>query len=178
MNGTTLIFDAKGSRIGIRRPTASDCDEFISLMLASQQFHYPWVDPPKTSERYHEYLKSRTTPTDNGFLLCDCRSGAILGVVNVNCIVRGLFQSAYLGFYIGAAFAKQGYMTEGLKLITEFAFKNLWLHRLEANIQPANLASIATVRKCGFQKEGFSPQYLQVFGQWRDHERWALLAKT
>jgi hypothetical protein len=50
------------------------------------------------------------------------------------------------------------------------------LHRLEANIQPANLASIAVVRKCGFKKEGFSPKYLKIPGRWKDHERWAIVA--
>jgi ribosomal-protein-alanine N-acetyltransferase len=52
----------------------------------------------------------------------------------------------------------------------------LKLHRLEANIQPENLASIALVRACGFSKEGLSPRFLKKNGQWRDHERWALLA--
>lgn len=115
------------------------------------------------------------SPETTGFLICDHRSGSIAGVVNLNSIVRGLFQSAYLGYYIGAPFAGQGYMTEGLRLVTHYAFTQLGLHRLEANIQPENAASIALVRKCGFRKEGFSPRYLQVFGEWRDHERWALL---
>ena len=56
------------------------------------------------------------------------------------------------------------------------AFRSLKLHRLEANIQPANAASIALVRACGFSKEGYSPRYLKIGGRWRDHERWAILA--
>jgi len=55
------------------------------------------------------------------------------------------------------------------------AFEELGLHRLEANMQPDNLASIAIVRRLGFQKEGFSPRYLCINSVWRDHERWALL---
>ncbi len=67
-------------------------------------------------------------------------------------------------------------MSEGLQLAVRCAFSTLRLHRLEANIQPGNLASVALVRRCGFVREGFSRAYLRVSGRWRDHERWALVA--
>ena len=59
--------------------------------------------------------------------------------------------------------------------IVNFAFKKLRLHRLEANIQPENKASIALAKTCGFMKEGFSPKFIKKGGKWKDHERWALL---
>jgi [ribosomal protein S5]-alanine N-acetyltransferase len=65
-------------------------------------------------------------------------------------------------------------MTEGLRLTLKYAFKVLKLHRVEANIQPGNVASIKLVRRCGFKREGFSPKYLKIGGRWRDHERWAI----
>jgi ribosomal-protein-alanine N-acetyltransferase len=67
-------------------------------------------------------------------------------------------------------------MGEALQQVIRIAFGRLGLHRLEANIQPNNEASIALVRACGFRKEGFSPRYLKIRGRWRDHERWAILA--
>ena len=68
-------------------------------------------------------------------------------------------------------------MTEAVRLAAAHAFGVLGLHRLEANIQPENLRSIALVKRLGFRLEGFSPRYLRIGGEWRDHERWALLAE-
>jgi ribosomal-protein-alanine N-acetyltransferase len=95
-------------------------------------------------------------------------------VINVSQIFLGGFCSAYLGYYAGARFMGKGYMSEGLRLVLRHAFSELGLHRLEANIQPANRASIRLVRRLGFRREGFSPRYLKVFGRWRDHVRWAV----
>jgi ribosomal-protein-alanine N-acetyltransferase len=69
-------------------------------------------------------------------------------------------------------------MTEGMRAVLAQAFGPLKLHRLEANIQPGNVASIALARRCGFACEGFSPRYLKVAGRWRDHERWAIHAEA
>lgn len=99
----------------------------------------------------------------------------IVGAININEIVRGPFQSGYLGYYAFSKHAGQGLMKQGLALVVGEAFTSLSLHRLEANIQPENVGSISLVRRCGFSKEGFSRRYLRIAGAWRDHERWALL---
>jgi ribosomal-protein-alanine N-acetyltransferase len=89
-------------------------------------------------------------------------------------IFRGNLKSAYVGYWIGAMFSRQGYMTEALGLLLSFAFGSLRLHRIEANIQPENAPSKALVTRIGFRKEGFSPRYLKLAGRWKDHERWAI----
>lgn len=107
--------------------------------------------------------------------MIDGECGALGGVVNLNEIVRGSFESAYLGYYAFEPHGGRGLVYAGLRLVIARAFGELGLHRLEANIQPENSKSIALVKRLGFTREGFSPRYLKLGGRWRDHERWALL---
>ena len=115
-------------------------------------------------------------PTNLGFFVCRRDTNELVGVVNVTQIARGNLRSAYLGYYAFAPHARQGFMTEGVSLVIAALFGRLRMHRVEANIQPGNTASRRLARRLGFRREGFSPRYLKVRGQWRDHERWALLA--
>jgi ribosomal-protein-alanine N-acetyltransferase len=115
-------------------------------------------------------------PAQAGYFIRLRASGELIGVINVSEIVRGAFRSAYVGFYAFAPYHRQGYMAEGLQLVIGAAFRRLRLHRLEANVQPGNRASLRLIRRLGFRREGYSPRYLKIAGRWRDHERWALLA--
>jgi ribosomal-protein-alanine N-acetyltransferase len=165
---------ALGEEVFLRSLTARDRPEFLELMRASRRLHSPWVSPPIDDAGYSSYLKKARRADFKALLVCRVEDGRILGVFNISQIVGGLFQNAYLGYYVGAPFAGKGYMTQGLRLVLGYAFTKLKLHRLEANIQPGNTFSIKLVKRCGFQLEGFSPRYLKIAGRWRDHERWAI----
>jgi [ribosomal protein S5]-alanine N-acetyltransferase len=82
--------------------------------------------------------------------------------------------SCYVGYWITKDVARQGYMTEGLRLAVAHAFQDLALHRVEANIVPENVGSLALVERCGFHREGLARRLLCLAGKWRDHERWAI----
>lgn len=163
-------------RIFLRPPAASDRNEFISLMHASRSFHRPWATAPTDAERFGAYLIDSRRPDFEAMLVCRTSDLAIVGFFNLSQIVRRSLQSAYLGYAVGKPFAGQGYMREGIQLVLRHAFQDLRLHRVEANIQPDNHASVALARGAGFRREGFSPRYLKIAGRWRDHERWAILA--
>lgn len=164
------------SRVYIRSPERADEQPFTALMHASRHFHRPWASAPTDAARFHAYLEDNARPDFHAFLVCRVADQQILGFFNISQITRGSLQSAYLGYAVAHRFARQGYMREGIELVLRIAFTQLRLHRLEANIQPGNQASIALAQGAGFQREGFSPRYLKIGGRWRDHERWALLA--
>jgi ribosomal-protein-alanine N-acetyltransferase len=166
----------QSTRVFLRAPAAGDRNEFIKLMQASRSFHRPWATAPTDAERFNAYLADSRRPDFEAMLVCRVNDLAIVGFFNLSQIVRRSLQSAYLGYAVGQPYAGQGYMREGLELVLRHAFVDLRLHRVEANIQPDNHASIALARGAGFRREGFSPRYLKIAGRWRDHERWAILA--
>jgi len=167
-----------GRRVFLCAPTARHRDEFVTLMKTSRRALRPWVVPPASRAAFDAYLRRSRRPTERAFLICRREDRAIAGVVNMSQIFHGNFRSAYLGYYAGAPFMGRGYMREGLRLVVRHAFGALGLHRLEANIQPKNRASIRLVKRAGFAREGFSPRYLKILGRWRDHERWAITAEA
>ncbi|WP_322010740.1 GNAT family N-acetyltransferase [Paraburkholderia sp. J12] len=163
-------------KIHLTRVVRSDAHGLIAANHESQSYHHPWVASFTDQGGFDAWFGRTLTGPAIGLIAREAESNDIVGVVNLNEIVAGVFQSAYLGYYGMQRYAGRGYMTEALRAAIDYAFNDLGLHRLEANIQPGNEASIALVRRLGFQKEGFSPRYLRIDGEWRDHERWALLA--
>jgi ribosomal-protein-alanine N-acetyltransferase len=161
-------------RVYLRTPTADDAVEFLAFVRDNRKFHRPWVYPPSSRARFLAYAHRCRRDDFQGLLVRRAEDASIIGAFNLSQIFRGGFQNAYLGYYGSSRHGGQGYMTEGMALVLLYAFRSLKLHRLEANIQPGNTASLALVKRCGFRKEGFSPRYLKVGGRWRDHERWAM----
>jgi RimJ/RimL family protein N-acetyltransferase len=161
------------SEIFIREPKLEDEAAFLAAMRRSQSLHSPWVKSPQTPQEFSDYFQRYQQNNQKSFLVNDSL-GNIVGVFNVSEIVRGFFKNAYLGFYVVADYAGQGYMGSGLKLVLQKVFQEIDLHRLEANIQPENIRSTNLVKNNGFRKEGYSPHYLNINNEWRDHERWAI----
>ena len=160
-------------RVHLELPDIRREAEFLVAVRQSRSLHGQLASPPRTPEQYRAYLVRIAEAAHRGYFVC-LAGGELAGVINVNEIVRGRFRSGYLGYYSLAPHAAKGYMAQGLRLVISRMFRQDRLHRLEANIQPNNLRSLALVRGLGFRLEGLSPRYLKLGGQWRDHERWAL----
>jgi len=164
-------------RVTIRPPTLRDWLAFQAALQRSRPLHYSWVAPPNTRKKFEAYVERMASDSHRGFLVVLRESGDLVGAIHLNNIVRGALQGAFLGYYAFSPHAGKGLMREGMLLVLTHAFQKLKLHRLEANIQPKNHASLRLVQGCGFTREGFSRRYLKVGGRWRDHERWAILAE-
>lgn len=164
-------------RVLLRPPVPADTEAFLTMVRASRDLHRPWVRPPADEKAFLAYVQHAGSERSVSRLVCLRATDDLVGVVNLSDIVRGVFRSAYLSYYASARYAGQGLLREGLRLFLSHAFRGLKLHRVEANIQPENIRSVALVRSLGFRQEGFSLRYLKIGGRWRDHERWAILAE-
>lgn len=159
----------------LRRPDASDAKEFVARAVESHGHLRPWVHAAEDIAGFKAWIARNDRPDTSQYLVCRRSDDAIVGFVNINTIVLGALQSASLGWASFRPHVGAGHLTEGVQMTIRVAFTTLRLHRLEANIQPANQRSRALAQRCGFRLEGFSPRYLKIGGRWQDHERWALL---
>jgi ribosomal-protein-alanine N-acetyltransferase len=172
----TMVYESD-TRVRIERASLRHATEFVEAARSSKRLHKAWVAPPATLDAFRNYVRAKRNPFHASYFVFAEPSGVLVGVININEIVRGLFQSAYLGYYAFAPHHGRGYMSLGLRAVIQLAFREHGLHRLEANIQPTNAASIALIKRAGFRREGYSVRYLKIAGRWRDHERWALTSE-
>ena len=170
---TTII----GSRVCLRPLARNDATAMIRLTNQSAR-RYPGVVRRLKGKAQFEELRKRYKGKDCfGFVICRKEDGEAVGGISLFEIVHRSRKGGVVGYLIGAPFFRQGYATEALQLVLRFAFRQLKLHRIEANIQPHNVASLALVKHAGFTCEGRVRGFLKIAGQWRDHQRWAILAE-
>lgn len=156
-------------------------DQVLAFVVRNKDFLKEW-EPIRTEDFYtysaqQDILRDEAETMERGLLrkFWLFRDGRIIGSVALSNIVRGAFQSCYMGYRIDEQQQGKGLMTEAVEAVVNHAFHELRLHRIEANIMPRNQASLRVVQKLGFQNEGISRKYLQINGKWEDHIHMVLL---
>lgn len=162
-------------RTYLRKPVPADAEEFAAAVRASEHLA-PWAFPPDDVRGFRQWLTRGDRPETEQFLVCVRADDAIAGFVNLNNIQRGSLQQGTAGWSALAPHHGRGHLAEGLSMVLEVAFTQLRLHRVEADIQPGNERSRTLARRAGLSLEGYSPRLVLIDGEWRDHERWAILA--
>ena len=104
-----------------------------------------------------------------GVWLNENKDQVLIGQITLGGIIFGAMRGAHIGYWIDQRFANRGYTTRAVKLLTEFGFEQLRLHRIEINLRPENEASKQVAIKAGYLLEGARNNYLHIAGDWRDH---------
>lgn len=175
------IYETKN--LSLRELNERDVDAFRVYLLDNKNFLEPWS--PIVDESYYENtnlikviqadIKSNSEKFSVKLAIFNKVENKLIGTIALSNIVYGPFLSCFLGYKLHKDYIKMGYMSEALNKVIEIAFKELNLHRIEANIIPKNVASQNLVKKFGFQNEGLSKKYLKINGIWEDHYHFVLL---
>jgi [ribosomal protein S5]-alanine N-acetyltransferase len=173
----------EADRVVLRTPQMADYPAWAELRAASREFLTPWEPLWSNDElsrasfrrRVRHYLRDLREDVGYALFIFSATSGALVGGLTLCNVRRGVTQSCTLGYWVGAKYARQGYMTSAVRAVVPFVFDSLELHRLEAACLPTNTASIKLLEKTGFQREGLARRYLRINGVWQDHLLFALL---
>ena len=170
-------------RMTLRLPVHADYRAWSGLRAASAEHLMPWepvwahdhLTRKAFTNRVYWAKRAESAGTALPLLLIRRADNALLGAVTLDNIRRGPVQAGTMGYWIGAAFARQGYMLEAVQSVVHHAFTMLDLSRLESACLPENVASRGVLEKSGFKYEGVAQSYLQINGRWRNHVLYANL---
>jgi len=172
-----------GAGVTLRAPHSGDFSEWAALRESSRDFLVPW-EPTWPSDdltrgafprRLKRYAEDQRSDLAYAFLIFRSDDSTMVGGLTLANIRRGVAQAGSIGYWVGAPFARKGYMTAAVRALTQYSFTALRLHRLEAACIPGNVASIRLLEKTGFQREGYARGYLCINGVWQDHLLYARL---
>ncbi len=173
----------ESERVVLRAPQMSDYPAWAELRASSREFLMPWEPLWSMDEltrasfrrRVRHYQRDLREDIGYALFIYSVATGGLVGGVTLCNVRRGVTQSCTLGYWVGAQYAQQGYMTAAIRAVVPFVFDSLDLHRLEAACLPANTASMRLLEKTGFKREGLARRYLRINGGWQDHLLYGLL---
>ncbi len=172
-----------GAGVQLRVPQSGDFAEWAALREQSRAFLVPWepvwpaddLSRGAFRRRLKRYAEDLRNDLAYAFLIFRSDDNMLVGGLTLANIRRGVAQAGSIGYWVGAPFARKGYMTAAMGALIPFCFGTLRLHRLEAACIPGNAASIRLLEKAGFQREGYARSYLCINGIWQDHLLYARL---
>lgn len=171
------MIELSNGEILLRPFMFSDRRQWRKIRSENQQWLSNWeATVPKTSDgplsmSFSRMIRSNRIEAKAGraFSFGIFKGPNLIGQINLSGIIYGALRGGHIGYWIDRQFANRGYMTMAVNMVTDFAFTELELHRLEINIRPENEPSIKVAQKCGYIFEGLRPNYLHIDGAWRDH---------
>jgi len=173
-------------RLSLRTISVEDFDLLKDYFLRNIDFLSPWepiredsfYEDSEIFKRLKDEIKNNKNESQLSLYISIKGERKIIGNVTLSSIIRGPFQSCYIGYKLDKNNINKGYITEAVKKVVEIAFDDLKLHRIEGNIMPRNVRSIKVLEKLGFEYEGLSKEYLKINGAWEDHGHYVLLNRS
>lgn len=170
-------------RLVVREVAPREARLVAAFLERNRRYHNPW-EPTRhplyftTGQQRRILRRSRRDPRNLLLFLFDRENPReIIGSVTFSNIVRGAFQSCYLGYRLEETRVGAGLMREALNAAIRYAFCIEGLHRIEANVMPRNERSVRLLQRLGFRNEGRAQRYLNIQGRWEDHDHYVMLSE-
>lgn len=172
------MIELSNGELTLRPFTLSDRKQWKRVRAVNRDWLAQWeATVPKSSDAksnvmsYAKMVRTfrREANAGRSFSFAIFKGPNLIGQINLGGIIYGALRGAHIGYWIDRNYANRGYMSAAVNMVTDFAFSELELHRIEINIRPENEPSIRVAEKCGYLYEGLRPRYLHIDGAWRDH---------
>ncbi|HEX2897688.1 MAG TPA: GNAT family protein [candidate division Zixibacteria bacterium] len=161
----------KGKLVTLRPPLLSDAANIHKYSSSQDIPRFTFVPRNNTLEKVKKFIqqtgKDRKYGTTFTFTIVPHEHGhpvGMIGLMNINKVHRRV----EMGYWMGKKFRGKGYMAEAIKLLLNFAFRNLKLQRVQASTLLDNEASQLLLEKCGFKFEGILRQYFSHSKRFKD----------
>ena len=168
-----------GHDISLRPLRFRDRAQWNRVRVENRDWLSPWeaTIPQAGEESYSqlpsfvEMVKILNHEARNGrsFSFAIWHQSQLVGQITLGGVMYGAMRGGHIGYWIDRNFANRGFTTQAVEILTQYAFSELRLHRLEINLRPENASSRRVAEKAGYIFEGERPRYLHIDGQWRDH---------
>ena len=174
------------NRLQLRILDALAAPAVLDYYARNREFHQPWFalrsdqvftlkqQQINLASEHADYKAGRALPF---WLSLQSEPERIIGRFAFTQIVRGCFDSCFAAYHLDQDCQSSGLAQEAGQALIPVVFNDFGLHRIEANIMPANLRSIALAKRLGFKLEGMSEKYLQINGKWENHLHFVRLAE-
>ncbi|MCP3739373.1 GNAT family N-acetyltransferase [Rossellomorea sp. BNER] len=172
--------------IYIRPFVEDDAEELVHFQIKNRKFFEKFamirdndfytLDVQKQSILDARKLAEEDKDYQFGIFLND--HNQLIGTINLFGVLRGSLQNCFIGYFLDKKHNGKGYTTEAVKLMVEYAFEKLHIHRIEAGVIPHNIGSIRVLEKAGFHKEGIAIKNVKINGRWEDHQVLAIINPT
>jgi ribosomal-protein-alanine N-acetyltransferase len=175
--------ELRGKRVVLRPLRSEDYEQWHEVRVRCRDWLVKWEPRPASAPYAREdpssfsarcAMRDRERQLGTGFAFGIFVDGNFAGEINLSSVLRGTFQSGYIGYWIDEAQAGHGYVPEACVILFRFCFEVLGLHRLQISIVPRNAASRSVARKLWLRGEGIAVGYLEIDGRWEDHVRYAI----
>lgn len=161
----------------IRPVEPADAQALFELRVANREYFRRWEPDLGDPERWYtlESVEAWVTDDQHRFAILD--DGVVAGMVSITGVERGAFESGMVSYFVEEQRSRRGLATAAVAEVTQLAFGELDLHRLEAGTATTNIASQRVLERNRFTRVGLMRSHLRLQGAWVDHYLWERLAE-